>query len=36
MGLTYKEYLKQTGEAAVWAGANIENASTKVNKLAVV
>lgn len=36
MGLTYKEYLKQTGEAAVWAGANIANASTKVNKLAVV
>lgn len=35
-GLSYKEYLKQTGEAAVWAGANIENASTKVNKLAVV
>lgn len=36
MGLTYKEYLKQTGEAAVQAGANIANASTKVNKLAVV
>lgn len=36
MGLSYKEYLKQTGEAAIWAGANIENASTKVNKLAVV
>ena len=35
-GLSYKEYLKQTGEAAVWAGANIANASTKVNKLAVV
>lgn len=35
-GLSYKEYLKQTGEAAVWAGANIENASTKVNKLAEV
>ena len=36
MGLTYKEYLKQTGEAAVWAGANFENTSKKVNKLAVV
>lgn len=36
MGLTYKEYLEQTGEAAVWAGANIANASNKVNKLAVV
>lgn len=36
MGLSYKEYLKQTGEAAAWAGANIANASTKVSKLAVV
>lgn len=36
MGLTYKEYLKQTGEAAVWAGKNIENASTKVSKMAVI
>lgn len=36
MGLTYKEYLKQTGEAAAWAGANFENTSKKVNKLAVV
>lgn len=35
-GLSYKEYLKQTGEAAVWAGANIENASTKVSKVKVV
>lgn len=35
MGLTYKEYLKQTGEAAAWAGANFENTSKKVNKLAV-
>lgn len=35
-GLSYKEYLKQTGEAAVWAGANFENTSKKVNKLAVV
>lgn len=36
MGLTYEEYLKQTGEAAVWAGKNIENASTKVSKMAVI
>lgn len=36
MGLTYKEYLKQTGEAAAWAGANFENTSKKVNKLAAV
>lgn len=36
MGLTYEEYLKRTGEAAVWAGKNIENASTKVSKMAVV
>lgn len=36
MGLTYKEYLKQTGEAAAWAGANIANASTKVSKVKVV
>lgn len=35
-GLSYKEYLKQTGEAAVWAGANIENASTKISKVKVV
>lgn len=35
-GLSYKEYLRQTGEAAVWAGANIENTSKKVSKLAVV
>lgn len=35
-GLSYKEYLKQTGEAAVWAGKNIENASTKVSKVKVV
>lgn len=36
MGLTYEEYLKRTGEAAVWAGKNIENASTKVSRMAVV
>lgn len=36
MGLTYEEYLKQTGEAAVWAGKSIENASTKVSKMAVI
>lgn len=36
MGLTYEEYLKRTGEAAVWAGKNIENASTKVSKMAVI
>ena len=36
MGLTYEEYLKRTGEAAVWAGKSIENASTKVDKMAVV
>lgn len=35
-GLSYKEYLKQTGEAAVWAGENIENASTKISKVKVV
>lgn len=35
-GLSYKEYLKQTGEAAVWAGANIANASTKVSKVKVI
>lgn len=35
-GLSYEEYLKQTGEAAVWAGKNIENASTKVSKMAVI
>lgn len=35
-GLSYQEYLKQTGEAAVWAGKNIENASTKVSKMAVI
>lgn len=35
-GLSYKEYLKQTGEAAVWAGANIANASTKISKVKVV
>lgn len=35
-GLSYKEYLKQTGEAAVWAGTNIENASTKISKVKVV
>lgn len=35
-GLSYKEYLKQTGEAAAWAGANIENASTKISKVKVV
>lgn len=33
MGLTYEEYLKKTGEAAVWAGKNIENASKKVSKI---
>lgn len=36
MGLTYEEYLKRTGEAAVWAGKSIENASTKVSKMAVI
>lgn len=36
MGLTYEEYLKQTGEAAVLAGKSIENASTKVSKMAVI
>lgn len=36
MGLTYEEYLKRTGEAAVWAGKSTENASTKVDKMAVV
>lgn len=35
-GLSYQEYLKQTGEAAVWAGKSIENASTKVSKMAVI
>lgn len=35
-GLSYKEYLEQTGEAAVWAGKNIENASTKISKVKVV
>lgn len=35
-GLSYEEYLKQTGEAAVWAGKSIENASTKVSKMAVI
>lgn len=35
MGLTYEEYLKETGEAAVWAGKNIENASKKVSKIEV-
>lgn len=35
-GLSYEEYLKQTGEAAVWAGKSIENASTKVSKIAVI
>lgn len=35
-GLSYKEYLEQTGEAAVWAGKNIEDASTKVSKVKVV
>lgn len=34
-GLSYKEYLKQTGEAAVWAGKNIENASKKVSKIEI-
>lgn len=36
MGFTYEEYLKRTGEAAVWAGKSIENASTKVDKMAVI
>lgn len=36
MGLSYKEYLKQTGEAAVVFGDSISNASNKVSKLAVV
>lgn len=36
MGLSYKEYLKQTGEAAVAFGNSVSNASNKVNKLAVV
>lgn len=36
MGLSYKEYLKQTGEAAVIFGDSISNASNKVSKLAVV
>lgn len=36
MGLTYEEYLKRTGEAAVWAGKSIGNASTKVDKMAVI
>lgn len=35
-GLSYQEYLKQTGEAAVWAGKSIENAPTKVSKMAVI
>lgn len=35
-GLSYEEYLKQTGEAAVWAGRSIENAPTKVSKMAVI
>lgn len=35
-GLSYKEYLKQTGEAAVVFSDSIGNASKKVNKLAVV
>lgn len=35
-GLSYKEYLKQTGEAAVVFGDSVGNASKKVNKLAVV
>lgn len=35
-GLSYQEYLKQTGEAAVQAGKSIENASTKVSKMAVI
>lgn len=35
MGLTYEEYLRKTGEAAVWAGKNIENASKKVSKIEV-
>lgn len=34
-GLSYKEYLKQTGEAAVWAGKNIENTSRKVSKIEI-
>lgn len=34
-GLSYKEYLKQTGEAAVWAGKNIENTSKKVSKIEI-
>lgn len=34
-GLSYEEYLKQTGEAAVWAGKNIENASKKVSKIEI-
>ena len=32
---SYQEYLKQTGEAAVWAGKNIENASKKVSKIEI-
>lgn len=35
MGLTYEEYLKKTGEAAIWAGKNIENASKKVSKIEI-
>lgn len=35
-GLSYKEYLKQTGEAAVAFGNSVNNASNKVSKLAVV
>lgn len=35
-GLSYQEYLKQTGEAAVAFGDSVGNASKKVSKLAVV
>lgn len=35
-GLSYKEYLEQTGEAAVAFGDSISNTSKKVDKLAVV
>lgn len=35
-GLSYKEYLEQTGEAAVAFGNSVSNTSKKVDKLAVV
>lgn len=35
-GLSYKEYLEQTGEAAVAFGDSVSNTSKKVDKLAVV